>query len=170
MSCESLRAKELQERGMPRRSIKPRNPWEDRFETPSAAALLASFPRHQAAILQVIRDGLTALAGARETVVWRGTWCWTLAYTLETEPERPWAYLVPRPMRPVLALPLTGDMVAALPVKRISKAVRDGIALAPLVGGIYWPACELAHRTVAEELLLLARRKHAILTAAASAV
>jgi hypothetical protein len=145
---------------MTRRAHKPRVAWEDRFEMPTPDALVAGFPRHVVGLIQTTREGLLGFPGVREDVIWRGTWRWTLAYTLESDSERPWAYLVPKPGHPVLALPMSGELVGALPVKKISKAVRDGIVLAAQVGGVYWPQWELTTKGLVEELLILARRKH----------
>lgn len=145
---------------MSRKTSKPRIAWEDRFAAPDATELLEALARPQAALVEQARQGLRALGDVSDSVVWHGIpWRWTFAFAFADEPERPWAYLVPQPGRPLLSIPLTADVVSALPMKRLSKAVRDAIAAATLVGGVYWPQWPLTSRAQVEELILIARRR-----------
>lgn len=143
---------------MSRKAPKPRIAWEDRFGAPDASELLDALARPHTVLVEQARDGLRALGEVTESVVWHGIpWRWTFAFA--DEPERPWAYLVPQPGRPLLSIPLTAEVVTALPMKRLSKAVRDAIAGATLVGGVYWPQWPLTSRAQVEELVLIARRR-----------
>ena len=145
---------------MSRKAAKPRIAWEDRFAAPDAGELLAPFAKTQGVLLQSVRDGLAGLGDVIETIVWHGVpWRWTFAFAWESEPERPWAYLVPQPGRPLLAMPLTGEVIAGLPMRKLSKSVRDGLTLASLVGGVYWPQWPLVGRAQVEELIGIARRR-----------
>lgn len=148
---------------MSRKQAKPRIAWEDRFARPSVGELLEPFAKHQATLIEHIREELLALEGVRETIIWRGTWRWTFAYTADGDGERPWAYVVPQPGRPLVAIPLNPDAIAALPLRRLSKAVRDGIALAARVGDVAWPQWEPLGRGQADELLTVAKKKHELL-------
>lgn len=146
---------------MARKAVKPRIAWEDRFAPPDADDLLDPFPKYQVGFIGQIREGMTGLDGVVESIVWHGVpWRWTFAFASESEPERPWAYLVPQPGRPLLAMPLTGEVIAALPMRKLSKSVRDGLALASRVGGVYWPQWPLVGRAQVEELIGIARRRH----------
>ena len=146
---------------MSRKAVKPRIAWEDRFASPDASDLFAPFPKAQAALLEQVREGMAALGGVVESIVWHGVpWRWTFAFASESEPERPWAYLVPQPGRPLLAMPLTGEVIGMLPMRRLSRPVRDALALAALVGGVYWPQWPLTSRTQVDELIGIARRRH----------
>jgi hypothetical protein len=80
---------------------------------------------------------------------------------------RPWAYLVPQPGRPVLALPITEEVAASMSDRKFSRAVRDSVALAPLINGVRWTQWELTSRTQGEELLALARLSHQLCSGAA---
>jgi hypothetical protein len=145
---------------MSRKIVKPRIAWEDRFAAPGAAELLAPLAKHHATLMQQAREGLGALEEAAESIVWHGVpWRWTFAFASKDEPERPWAYLVPQPGRPLLAMPLSGEVIAALPMRKLSKTVRDGLVLASLVGGVYWPQWMLVGRAQVEELVGIARRR-----------
>ena len=146
---------------MSRRAVKPRIAWEDRFASPDASDLLAPFTKTQAILVESIREGLAELGDVAESIVWHGVpWRWTFAFATEGEPERPWAYLVPQPGRPLLAMPLSAEIVSALPMRKLSKSVRDGLTLASLVGGVYWPQWPLIGRSQVEELIGIARRRH----------
>ncbi|MFO0874888.1 MAG: hypothetical protein U0575_13080 [Phycisphaerales bacterium] len=81
-----------------------------------------------------------------ESVAWHGeSWKWTVEF-------RPFAgglcsaMLVPAPDNAQLAIPVTREFIQALPMKRLKKAIREGLELAsepfdthlavwPLVGG-----------------------------------
>jgi len=152
---------------MARKWLKPRLAWEDRFAMPEASDLLGRFHRQHSSLIQQAREGLRALGDVTESIVWRGVpWRWTFAYSDEGEQERSWAYLVPQPGRPMLAIPLTAEQVDALPMKRLSKSVRDGIMLAATVGGVYWAQWELTSRPQVDELIGIARRRRESSTAA----
>jgi hypothetical protein len=151
---------------MTRKAAKPRVPWQDRFTVPDVALLLSGFAKQHTTLIEAVRSGLLGLEEVSEVVVWRGTWRWTLTYLLDGDPDRAWAYLIPQPGRPVFALPVTDEMVQSLSMKRVSKAIRDGIVLAAHVGGIYWPQWELTGKPLVEELVTLARKKHESLMSA----
>jgi hypothetical protein len=153
---------------MPRRAIRARPFWEDRYTLPRRADLLSTFTKQQAALIQFVRDQLLGLPSVEETLSWRGIpWRWTLGYSLEGEADKPFAYLIPSPGRPIFAIPIgPGQLEAACPAKA-SRPVRDTIAGAMQVGGIRWPQWELTSRTLSEDLIAVARRQyHALLTPA----
>jgi hypothetical protein len=153
---------------MPRKSVKPRAAWEDRFARPTVADLLQGLPKQPGSLVEHVREEVLALGGVRESVVWSGTWRWTLAYTVEGEPERPWMYIVPQPARPILAIPLTPDAIAVLPLRKLSRSVRDAIALAARVGDTAWPQWDLAGRSQTDQVLAVAKKKYELLLAPAS--
>ena len=104
---------------------------------------------------------MAALGDVVESIVWHGVpWRWTFAFASESEPERPWAYLVPQPGRLLLAMPLTHEQIASLPMRKLSKPVRDALALAARVGGVYWAQWPLTARAQVEELIVIARKRH----------
>jgi hypothetical protein len=152
-----------------RRGIKERLAWEDRFSAPAVDDLLAEFGKQQLQLIEHARDGLLGFGGVTEKVSWLGIpWRWTLAYGVEGSGDRPWAYLVPQPGKPLLAIPMTSDMVKALPLRRLPKFIRDVIAFSPRVAGVHWMQWELTGRGMVDELLDLARRKHEVVLSPAS--
>jgi len=144
-------------RGSP---FKPRISWQDRFQTPGVAELLAPFAKPQLQLIEQARQSLLQLDGVTESIAWLGIpWRWTLAFGVEGA-GRPWAYLVPQPGKPLLAIPMSGETVAALPIRRLSKFIRDVIVLSPKVAGVHWMQWEITGRTQVEDLIGLARRQH----------
>lgn len=146
---------------MSRKAPKPRIAWEDRFQQPGAGELLAPFHKQHTFLLTHARDGLASLPGVVESIEWRGVpWRWSFVYRIEGDGERPWAYLVPQPGRPVLALPLDTSLAGSSTVRKMSRGVRDTILFSTQVAGVFWPQWELNSRTQLEEVLSLAKRKH----------
>lgn len=140
---------------------KVRLPWEDQFNTPSMDDLRRHYPKQLGNLLETARSNLLAFEGVREELAWQGVpWRWTLTYSCPDDPTRAWAYLVPDPLRPKIALPLTEEMVEALPMRRLKKFVRDGVVAARRVNTVYWATWEITNRSQLEEILELARRKH----------
>jgi hypothetical protein len=149
---------------MKARGIKPRIPWEDRFQTPRTEDLLSEFAKHQAHLIHQAREALNSMDGVTESIAWLGIpWRWTLAFGLDGVKDKPWAYLVPQPGKPILALPMTGEAVASLPMRKLPKFIRDVVTLSPKVGGVHWMQWELTSKTQLDELITLARKKHELL-------
>ncbi len=134
-------------------------PWHDRFTRPSVEGLLACLEEGHRAAFEAAREALSGLPGVREELVHMGVpWRWCLRYT--TEGDDRFAFLVPEPGKPLLSLPLPEAFLEGLPLRRLSRGVRDGLTHARLVGGVVWAEWELTSRTQAEELTQLAQQKH----------
>jgi hypothetical protein len=143
-------------------SIPSRKAWEDRYRTPTVQGLLLALDKPQLDLVQWVRAALCGMDGVEEALSWQGIpWRWTLSYAAASG-ERPWAYLVPQPTRPLLALPLDPEVVAEVAERKYSKLIKDGVLLAPVVGGVRWTHWELTSKMQAEEVLALARRAQAV--------
>lgn len=149
-----------------------RDPWQDRFNTPSAGALVSAIAAPQRQLFDSARAGLVAL-DLTEQLGWRGLpWRWAFSYALpaaEDPSTLAIAFLVPKPERPSLAIPLDAATIRELPLRRMSKGVRDTLAHAANVGGVLWPEWELTSPNQATELVDLARRRLDLLRPAAAA-
>lgn len=147
-------------------SIKSRDPWKDRFRTPTFEDLVAPNSRQFATLLESARQKLLEFSGIRDEVAWQGIpWRWAVVFRWEAELSRPWAYLVPEPGKPRLVLPLPADVVARLPARRLTKPTRDGIVHAAEVAGVHWAQWDLTSRSQLDELMVIAGMKHEILAA-----
>jgi len=96
-----------------------------------------------------------SLPGTSEDVMWQGVWHWTIAYRHESDTSRCLAYLVADPTKPRLCIPVPNELVPLLPVRKLSRFVRDGILHAPVVGQIRWACWGLTLKSQVEELMLL---------------
>ena len=144
-----------------KRGWKAKNAWEERFETPRLEALLGVFSKAQAGLIEQARASILGMDGATESIAWLGIpWRWTLAYSVEGASDRPIVYLVPQPGKPLLALPMSGEVVISLPMRRLPKYIRDVIAYSPKVAGVHWMQWELTGRPQVDELMGLVRHQH----------
>ena len=140
---------------------KNRVAWEDRFRVPTPEELLHGPTKQADALIAECRERLLALEGVTEELSWHGVpWRWTFAYRLEdADPTRAFAYLVPQPGRARIAIPLTQPQLAALPLRKLSKFIRDGLLHATEVGGVRWAQWEPTARTQCEEILKIVEIK-----------
>lgn len=134
---------------------KSRPSWGDRFRAPDAESLVESLPRHQVPAFEHARERLRSVGGVRETLGWHGVWNWSFAFRHNGDSDPAVAYLVPDPSRPRLCVTFPDDRIGELPVKKLSKAVRDTLAHAPTVDGVRWPTWEIHSKAQVDEILAL---------------
>lgn len=147
-------------------TLKPRSAWNDRFRTPTLEDLFEPFNRQLTGLIDATREQLVEFPGVSEELSWQGIpWRWTLVYRWKGEPDRAWAYVVLDPERLRLALPMTTELIAKLPAKKLSRTTRDGIVQASEVAGVHWAQWELVNKPQLEELMSIARTKHVLLVA-----
>lgn len=162
--CEvapSGRREESADVPMSRQEYKGPSPWENRYERPDVAALLSAFDAIGRQLIQSARTALSGLEGVSETIAWQGIpWRWCFVYALRGE-RRALAYLVPQPGRVYLAVPLTAEIVESIRPRRLSRATRDAIVHAPVVGGVRWVQWDLTGRAVLEEVVGLVELRQA---------
>jgi hypothetical protein len=140
-------------------ALKNRQAWMDRYKAPTVDELLSSFNKQLGGVVHHARERMLAIDGVKEEVSWQGVWRWTLVYRIPGEGERGWAYLVMDPSKPRLAVPVPDELISDLPVKKLSKFVRDGLAHAPTVDGVRWAHWEIQGKTQADDILSLAQFK-----------
>jgi hypothetical protein len=146
---------------MSRKGIKLRPVWEDQYTLPKRADLLDPMAKPQRAIVDLMRERLLTLPSVEEVLSWRGIpWRWTFGYSLEGDPSPPFAYLIPSPTKPMFSMPFSVEEAKRLEVIKISRPVRESIGLSMQVAGVHWPQWELTSKTLAEELITLARKRH----------
>lgn len=142
-----------------------RSAWENRFRCPGHDELVEHYPKLVAALFTHARQRLIALDGPGEVLAWHGVpWRWSYAYRLSGEDSSApaFAYLVPMTPQPVISLPIRTSQAGELPLKKLSKFVRDGVLFASDVGGLLWAQWELTSKTQADEIVDLAARKLAL--------
>ena len=156
------------------RSQQHKHPWANKFRKPSADELLAQYGSKQLSqLVGGARSELAGLNGIVETLSWNGVpWRWSFEYRTDglclsgppQAPRQALAYLVPDPLRPQIAVPLTAEMIDLLPVRRLKRFVREGIVHGRIVAQVYWPSWEFALRSQLDEVMDLVVRKHRLVS------
>lgn len=145
---------------------KTRSAWEDRFRTPTFDDLRSHYNKQLGTLIELSRERLLGFPGVSESVTWEGLpWRWTLTFRRADDNARPWAYLVPDPVAPKISMPLTAEMVQSFPLHRLKKHIRDGVLGARVVGGVHWATFDVSSKSMLDDVLDLAKRKHQFVTA-----
>jgi len=111
-------------------SFTPISPWADRFNPPTVDRLAASLEGESSTVFRQTRRMLHEVGLVHESVLWRGEcWKWTIEFRTAAS-EGVFAILIPSPENVQLAVPMTREFVASLPIRRLKKAVREGLDLA----------------------------------------
>jgi hypothetical protein len=104
--------------------------WTDRFNRPNLETIRGALPANARTVFDSMRSYLGELDGVREEFAWHGDcWRWTLEYRTRLSPD-PLAVIVPCPTDLQLAMPITREFFQSLPMKRLKRAIRDGLELA----------------------------------------
>ena len=140
-------------------SSKGRVAWLDRFRAPSSDELLSPFNKQTSALLEHARQKFLGVESSKEEIVWHGVWNWTYVYRIPGEGERAWAYLIPDPAKPRIAVPIDDEIIPDLPLRKLSKYIRDGLTHAPKVDGLRWSCWDITNRTQVEDIVSLAQNK-----------
>lgn len=136
---------------------KARSAWEDRFRQPTVADLLGGMPKEVASLVRAVRGELHEGRELTEELRWLGvSWCWTMVFRAEEANPKGWVYLIPRPDRPCVAVPVSVHVLESVPLRNFGKVVRDGLQFSRVVDGVRWPEWELTSKSMAEEIVKLA--------------
>ncbi|MFG0259434.1 MAG: hypothetical protein ACF8LK_03695 [Phycisphaerales bacterium JB041] len=151
---------------MARRSHTHRSPWEDRFTSPSVETLVAALEPETAGVTAMFRDALGTEHGLPERLEWCGVpWKWSLTYRADRSADAEvLAYLVPNPEAPTVVFRLTHEQFNGLPLRKLSRHVREGLAPTRLVAGICWPEWRYQSEAQAQDLLELFGLLHSLTT------
>lgn len=144
--------------------------WADRFNTPTADGLRKAMDKPLGDLIETARTWLAEFGTLQEEVSWQGeSWRWTLVYRTSGAASRyPWAYLIPNPDGPKLAIPLDESEVRKLPLARAKKHVRDGITTAKRVDNTLWAVWDVGSKTALDEVFDLVKRRHKLALEAAN--
>jgi hypothetical protein len=138
--------------------------WQDRWTHPTVKQVLAALNAQHRRCAERFVDQVTQLPGVTQSMIWYGpSWRWTVQFMLASNKDprgEPLCYLVPGDDRPTAHVPLTEDFVAVLPLRRLSKFVRDGVKAAKRAVEISWANWPLDSDTDAKLVLDLVTRKH----------
>ena len=143
-----------------------RIPWEDQFRTPSLEELRSHYNRQLGQLVTSAREKLLSFDEVREDLEWMGLpWRWTMVYRCPDDPTQAWAYLIPHREKPLIATPLSQDMIDALPMSRLRKFIREGLDSGRMVAGTRWVAWDVTNKTHLDLVIELLKRKHKFIMA-----
>jgi hypothetical protein len=161
----------------------PRVAWQNRWSEPGLETLLSALKAHHRRAFNHLMQQLDTMDGVSRSLIWYGPgWKWTLQYVHSTgtkpvarkngadngqapgsaELSQALCYLVPDSLMPLVCVPLSAAVIEQLPLKRLSKYVRDGILLAKCAVAIRWAVWSPVSDSEAGLLTDLIKRKHAI--------
>lgn len=130
--------------------------WTDRFVQPSETDLLGELGKAERGLVERLFSKTEPLGVDRRTVKWQGIpWRWTIQMARRN--QAPMMFLIPQPDRPQLAVPLNATDLERIPMRKLSKAVREGILGARAVASTLWPEWDLTSNTQLDELMTLIR-------------
>jgi hypothetical protein len=142
--------------------VEHRIPWQDRFRRPTPEQLRKGLPRAHGRLFDLTRRRLREAGELVESVGWYGqSWRWAIEYR-STAHDEPVVVLIPCPDDLQMAMLLDPDFIDALPIKRMKRAVRDGLELARPPFDTRWGVWSISQSAVVEDLkdLLVRRLRH----------
>ncbi len=148
----------------------PRIAWEDRWTEPELEQLLEPIEEARRKLIQSVIDQAEAFDGVETSIAWYGEpWKWTLQFDLTLEDQSTLlAFVVPKPEAPLVSIPLKRDTIEKLPLRRLSKFIRDGIKIAKYAADTHWGVWTPIQPSEVEQLVDLIKRKHKILRTGAA--
>lgn len=130
--------------------------WNDRFLRPSESDLLGELNKPERALVERLLVRCEEMGIVARTVKWQGIpWRWTIQLSMRS--GGPVLFVIPQPDRPQVAVPFEATALDRVPMRRLSKAVREGILGARAVGSTLWPEWDLTSNTQIDELIALIR-------------
>ncbi len=118
-----------------------RSAWEEQWETPTLPKLLEVYDDEQKQIIVHQMNEIEALGQMRQEFKWYGnSWKWTIEYLFDDHKgkEQTLAYVVPALDSMMIWVPLLDDEIAELPLKRLTKFVREAIRIANFAFEVHW--------------------------------
>ena len=112
----------------------------------------------------MLRTAFGTDLGMQERLEWCGVpWKWSLTY----RPDRSagtdiLAYLVPNPETPTVVFRVTHEQFNSLPLRKLSRHVREGLAPTRLVAGVCWPEWRFQSAAQAQDLVDLFGLLHSL--------
>lgn len=136
-----------------------RLPWADRFNRPTDRMLRAPLPSPHASLLEQARERLSDIPGLEERIAWQGAcWRWTFAYHAP-DLGRVAAIIIPNPSDLQVAVPVQQAFVRSVLVRRLRRALREGLELAAEPFDTEWGMWSITSETLLHEVAALAREQ-----------
>ena len=148
---------------MAKKAPAPPHPWEDRWNEPSIEELLKPFQENMRKVVDLLREQLDQLENVEAEVRWHGmAWKWTIQYSLtqDVDPDRtPMCYVVPNPEGLIVSIPMSEEVIATLPMRRLNRYIRDAVRSSKRAETLHWATWTPTAMTEVEHLIDLVKRK-----------
>lgn len=150
--------------------VTARLPWQDRWTQPTVEQLLEPLDDDSRAGLVQLIDLMDTFDNVERELVWYGeSWKWTIHYYLAGQGRtrqniQTMAYLVPRDEQSLVCVPMRREMIEDLPMRRLTKFIREGVTSAKCAVEIHWANWTPGNATEFNTLVDLLRRKYNFLT------
>lgn len=139
--------------------------WENKFVTPTLEECLDPYLPHVRQLFDDARARILAHNPILEEFGWQGLpWRWCLTYRLPGEHHHDFAYLVPNPEKPRIAMPFSESELQSMPLHRFKKHLKDALAHSVKTGRTHWATFEITSKPQLDDILDVVRRKHSILS------
>ena len=143
----------------------PQTAWTNQFCTPTVAQLRRNLPVGAAEYFDRTRKTLLKLGGLVESPRWYGDcWFWSLGYFIDgehLEDDDPVALIIPASEDLQLAMPLEAEFLKTVNVRRLKRAIRDGLELGHEPFHTRWAVWSLTAASVTDEILWVLTQRHA---------
>ncbi len=139
-----------------------RTAWQERWRKPTLEQLLELLKPHQRRNFEVLMAFMDESSRLSRHITWFGTgWKWTIndQYRDEQGNEAQFLYLVPNVVQPLVCLPMTAAFIETVPLRRLSKFVREGIRSAKCAVDLHWATWTPGPESEANQLVDLLKRK-----------
>ncbi|MBI1336469.1 MAG: hypothetical protein GC164_05855 [Phycisphaera sp.] len=154
---------------MTRNATPTQHPWLDRWNQPNLEQLLDALKAHHRKPYTQILEQLDSYPGVQRSVIWYGSaWKWTIHYAFvdaDGQEIETLCYIVPNSETPLICIPLADEVIEQLPIKRLTKFIREGIRSAKFAVAIHWATWSPLNQTETHALIDLCKRKHKFISA-----
>ena len=146
----------------------PAIPWQDRWNEPTIEALLKSMNEQHRRVTNTMMKEVHKLLESEPVLKYYDvSWNWTIHYAgigLRGTDSLVMAYIVPDPVEgPLVCVPLTEDTLTALPRRRLTRFIREGIDTAKCAIHLFWAKWRPTSVGEAELIVDVIKRKRNIL-------
>lgn len=139
--------------------------WTNQFHMPTVTQLRSNLQAGAADFFDRARKALLKMEQLVEHPRWYGDcWFWSVGYFIEsemTEEDNPVALIIPAPEDLQLAMPLELAFMETLNVRRLKRAVRDGLELGQPPFHTNWGVWSLSAGNITDEVLGVVTARHA---------
>jgi len=146
--------------------------WQNRWSEPTLDDLLADLTAQHRRSVKKLMAKIADLDPSHHDLVWYGpSWKWTIRFMLDEQPPEDdsalLCHIVPNVEQPMACVPLSDAVIEGLPMRRLSKFIREGIRSAKRAVEISWASWTFQTDSEANLISDLVRRKHQALLAMA---